>query len=74
LTSSAAPQPEGTARAALLRRSSCLQIIAPAGSGQTGVVAQRFAQSITLRGEICGHYYRNPGAAQTGQYQITSNT
>jgi UvrD/REP helicase N-terminal domain len=44
LTSSAAPQLEGDARAAVLHRGSHLQIIASAGSGKTEVVAQRFAQ------------------------------
>jgi DNA helicase II / ATP-dependent DNA helicase PcrA len=44
LTSSAAPQLEGEARAAVLHRGSHLQIIASAGSGKTEVVAQRFAQ------------------------------
>ena len=44
LTSSAAPQLEGDARAAVLHRGSHLQIIASAGSGKTEVVAQRFAR------------------------------
>jgi DNA helicase II / ATP-dependent DNA helicase PcrA len=44
LTSSAAPQLEGDAQAAVLHRGSHLQIIASAGSGKTEVVAQRFAQ------------------------------
>ena len=44
MTSSAAPQLEGDARAAVLHRGSHLQIIASAGSGKTEVVAQRFAQ------------------------------
>jgi DNA helicase II / ATP-dependent DNA helicase PcrA len=44
LTSSAAPQLEGDARAAVVHRGSHLQIIASAGSGKTEVVAQRFAQ------------------------------
>ena len=44
MTSSAAPQLEGDAHAAVLHRGSHLQIIASAGSGKTEVVAQRFAQ------------------------------
>jgi hypothetical protein len=44
LTSSAAPQLEGDARAAVLHGGSHLQIIASAGSGKTEIVAQRFAQ------------------------------
>ena len=44
LTSSAAPQLEGDALAAVLHRGSHLQIIASAGSGKTEVVAQRFAE------------------------------
>src|SRR6202050_720748 len=44
LTSSAAPQLESDARAAVLHRGTHLQIIASAGSGKTEVVAQRFAQ------------------------------
>jgi superfamily I DNA and RNA helicase len=44
LAGSRAPQLEGDARAAVLHRSSHMQIIASAGSGKTEVVAQRFAQ------------------------------